>query len=78
MNSRLDILDPEVEEPVQFGVMGCDVEMLPDESLQHAGMIRHMVDDLGGREAVAVELAHKIVVLAAHPFVSSFEIHLGP
>jgi hypothetical protein len=78
VNSRLDIFDPKVEETVQLGVMGGDVEMLPDESLQQAGMIRHMIDDLGGREAVAVELAHKIVVLAAHPFVSSFEIHLGP
>jgi hypothetical protein len=56
MQLAFDIADPEIEEAAQHGKMGGDIEMLPEEGLQHVRVIREMVEDLRGGEAVAPEL----------------------
>jgi hypothetical protein len=71
MELALDVLHPKVEEAAKLRIVRGDVEVLPDESLEQAGMVRHVVDDLGRGEAVAVELASEIVSVSAHPIVPS-------
>ena len=63
MELTLQIAAPEFEKPAQFGEIGGKVELLPDKALQQIGMIRQMVDDLRGRQAIIAQL---VVLLVAH------------
>src|SRR5205814_2423769 len=60
MEPAVDVPHPEIEEFLQLGKARGDVQMLPQEGLQEAGMVRKVVDDLGGGEAVVTQLTLKI------------------
>ena len=53
---RVDIVLPEIQEAVELGELGRHVVLLPQEALQHARMIGHPIEDLGGRQPIALEL----------------------
>jgi hypothetical protein len=50
MQRPLDLAAPEVEEAGEFGEHRGAVDLLPHEGLQHAGVVRHVVQDLGRGE----------------------------
>src|SRR6185437_12595816 len=50
---------PEIEELAEVGEAGGEVEVLPDVALQHVLVVGHPVEDLGGRNAVVVELGYE-------------------
>src|SRR3546814_8561712 len=60
MNPALDVLLPEAEEPAQYRIARRQIETLPDEALQQVRMIRHVIQDLRGREPVMSELHREI------------------
>src|SRR5271155_2937259 len=53
MQQTIEFARPEIQELHQFRKMGMQVVLLPDVVLQDPGMVRHMVEDVGGGEAVA-------------------------
>src|SRR5690606_9289747 len=59
---RFDLAAPVGQEAVELGERGGDVVLLRDEGLQQARVIRHVVVDLHGREAVAFDLTNEIPV----------------
>src|SRR3546814_762379 len=60
MNPAFDVLLPEAEEPAQYRIARRQIETLPDEALQQVRMIRHVIQDLRGREPVMSELHREI------------------
>jgi hypothetical protein len=44
----LDLAAPEIEEPGQLREIRRQVQLLPDEGLQQAMVVRHVVKDFGG------------------------------
>ena len=46
MKRAVKLAPPEIEEAFQFGVGRRQIVVLPDEGLQHAGMVGHLVEDL--------------------------------
>src|SRR6266436_5856433 len=56
MELPLDIAAPKLEKPAQLGKVRGDIELLPDETLQQAGMIGKVVDDLRGRQPTFAKL----------------------
>jgi hypothetical protein len=52
----LDIVAPELEELVELGKIGREVEFLPDETLQQGGVVRQPVDDLRRGEPIPPDL----------------------
>src|SRR5207253_9071977 len=56
MQLALDVAAPEFEEGLEFGIVGRQVEFLPDEALQEGRMIRQVIDDLRGRQPVPLKL----------------------
>ena len=56
----LKIAAPEFQKTAQLGEIRGNVELLPDEALQQVWMIRHMIDDLRGRQSV---IARRLPVL---------------
>jgi len=61
----LDIADPVFEEAAQLGEVRSDIELLPDEALQQVGMIRHVIDDLCGRQSIIAQRLLVVVHLRA-------------
>src|SRR5918998_410004 len=57
----MKLADPKVEELVEDGKLRSEVVLLPDEGLQERGVVRHPVQDVGGRQAVALELPDEIL-----------------
>ena len=57
----LEIAAPEFQKTAQLGKVGGDIELLPDEALQQGGMIRHVIDDLCGRQSI---IAQRLLVVA--------------
>jgi hypothetical protein len=55
----VEIFGPEIEKLVQFGEFGRVVEFLPDETLQDAGVIGHVIQDFGGCHPPALQLLNK-------------------
>src|SRR4051794_8088738 len=58
----LEVLVPEIEELAQLGEAGGQVQVLPDVALQHVPMIGHPVENLGGRDAVVLELRYETTI----------------
>src|SRR6266478_3717099 len=56
MQLALDVAAPEFEEALEFGIIGRQVEFLPDKALQQGGMVRQVIDDLRGRQPVPLKL----------------------
>src|SRR5580700_8965208 len=56
MQLALDVAAPEFEEALEFGIIGGQVEFLPDEALQQGRVVRQVIDDLGGRQPVPPKL----------------------
>lgn len=48
MQRSVEILGPEIQELVQLGKLWRVVELLLDETLENAGLIGDVIDDLGG------------------------------
>src|SRR5687768_10557387 len=68
----VDVPGPEVEELAQLGIVGIQIVMLPDKGLQQARMVGQVVDDLGGGEAIALELQLQgSPVRSVHPLNSA-------
>src|SRR5437660_11003120 len=53
MQLALDVAAPELEESVEFGKFGGEVEFLPDEGLEQRRVVRQAVNDLGRRQPIA-------------------------
>ena len=70
MQHRLDLAAPVMEEAVELGKRGREIVLLHHERLQQAGVVRQVIVDLHGREAVAVELLGEIPVVLQR--ISSF------
>jgi len=47
---------PESQKLVQHRKLRCDVQILPDETLQQPRVVGQMIQDFGGGEAIAVQL----------------------
>jgi hypothetical protein len=60
MERRLDLAAPVIEEVVEDREFRSDIIMLPDEELQQRGMVRHVMMNFGGGEALAFELELEI------------------
>src|SRR4051812_5573633 len=56
MQLPLDVRAPEFEKAPQLGIIGREIEFLPDEALQQGRVVRQAIDDLCGREPVPVKL----------------------
>jgi hypothetical protein len=52
----LDVPDPEIEKLAQLGKVRGQIVVLPQEGLQQRRVIRQMIGDLGGCQAIAAEL----------------------
>jgi hypothetical protein len=65
MELALDITAPEFQEPPQLGIIGRNVELLPDKALQQIGVIGQMVDYLRRGQAIIGQLLLLIVHLRA-------------
>src|SRR5690349_2363774 len=52
----LEVLFPEIEELAEVGETGRQIQVLPDEALQHVLVVGHPVEDFGGGDAIMVEL----------------------
>jgi len=48
---------PEGKKATENGIIRREIEILPDKALQQAGVIRHMVEDFCGRQAVTPQLS---------------------
>src|SRR5208282_434323 len=74
MEPALEVAFPIDEEAPQHREIGADVGLLPNEALQQGGEVRHMVEDLGRRQAVVLEgrsdNAHGLHLLAVVPLTS--------
>ena len=57
----LELFQPEIEEFIELGKVRAEIVVLPDIGLQEPGMVRPPVEDVGGGQAVALELPAKIV-----------------
>ena len=51
-----EVAAPEFQKAAQLGKVRSTIELLPDEALQDSRMIRHVVEDLRRRKAVAPQL----------------------
>ena len=56
MQFAFDAAPPELEEPLELGEIGRQIELLPNEALQESRVVGQMVDDLRGGETVTTEL----------------------
>src|SRR5580765_4703518 len=56
MQLALDVVAPELEELVELGKIGRQVEFLPDETLEQGGMVGQPVDDLCRGEPIPPDL----------------------
>src|SRR5580700_5427125 len=56
----LQLLQPEIEEFVELGKVRAEIVVLPDIGLQEPGMIGPPVEDVGGGQAVALELPAEV------------------
>jgi hypothetical protein len=65
MQFPLDIATPVFEKAAQLGEVRSDIELLPDEALQQVGMIRHVIDDLCGRQSIIAQRLLVVVHLRA-------------
>ena len=54
-----DAAAPEFEKSPQLGIIGREVEFLPDEALQQGGMIGEPVDDFCRRQPISLKLQLK-------------------
>src|ERR1700733_3963575 len=80
MEAALDLALPEIQEFVQHGITRCDVEILPDIGLQNVRMVRQMIEDLSGGEAIILQLAnkgHDVLLLSKHSSVAKSHPGLG-
>lgn len=68
MQATLDLPLPEIQELVQDGIPWGDIEILPDKCLKHIRMVRQVVQDLGGGQAIILQLPNK-----AHVFQRPFQ-----
>jgi hypothetical protein len=57
---------PEMQEFVQDGKAGSDVEVLPNISLQQGRMVRHMINNFGSRQAIILKLLREVAVGSVH------------
>src|ERR1700761_283137 len=73
MQRALDLPGPEVQELVQHGISRGDVQILPDVGLQHVGMVRQVVQDLGCGQAIILRLPDR-----GHGCLASFQSTLRP
>ena len=73
MQLALEIVAPEIEEFVQHGQARGEVVILPEVGLQQAGMVRQVVEDFGGDQAIIVELQ----VERIHSHIPSFALTDG-
>jgi len=55
-----ELLEPEIEEFVQFGEYRAQVIALPDIGLQQPGVVRPTIKDVGRRQSVPFELLAKV------------------
>src|SRR5262249_45437030 len=60
MQRSLELLQPEIEEFVEFRKVRAQIVLLPDVGLQKPGMIRPAIEDVGCGQSVALELATEI------------------
>jgi hypothetical protein len=61
MELALDIAAPEFQEPPQLGIIGRNVELLPDKALQQIGVIGQMVYYLRRGQAIIGQLLLLVV-----------------
>jgi hypothetical protein len=52
----VNLLAPEFQEFVQLREFRGDVQVLPDEGLQDGGVVRQVVQDFGGGQAIITQL----------------------
>ncbi len=50
VDGALQVLGPKSEKAHEFWKVGCGVKLLPNIALDQAGIIGHVVEDLGGGE----------------------------
>jgi hypothetical protein len=60
MQATLDLALPEIEELPQGREFREEIIFLPDEILQQVRVIRHVVEDIGRRQPIALKLATEI------------------
>ena len=60
-----DIAAPVFKKAPQLREVRRDIELLPDEALQEVGMIRHVIDDLRGRQPIIAQRLLVVVHLRA-------------
>jgi hypothetical protein len=70
MERRFDLSAPVIEKIAKHRKLRGDIVMLPDEELKKGGMIRHVVADLDGGEAIALKLPTKFGIYATKPEVA--------
>src|SRR5215204_3647282 len=61
MKRPLELPGPERQEIVQHRELRCQVVFLPDEGLEQVRMVRQAIQDIGGRQPVALELTDEIL-----------------
>src|SRR6478736_1607224 len=59
---------PEIEKVDEDGETGSQIVFLPDIGLQEGRVVRHTVEDLGGRQSVAFHLADEVLGYHANSF----------
>lgn len=60
MQRTIEACLPEIQEPAHFGKIGGEIVVLPDIGLQNGFKVRNAIENMGGRQAVAVQLPFKI------------------
>ena len=68
MQRTIEACLPEIQEPAHFGKIGGEIVLLPDVALQDRRVIRQVVEDLGGRQTIALQLFFHVLVHRVHFF----------
>jgi hypothetical protein len=60
MQKALEIADPKIQELPEVGKVRMQVMLLPNVILENPRVIRQVIEDAGGRQAVSFKLATKV------------------
>lgn len=61
------IIVPECQKLTESRETRCEVVVLPEEGLEKARMVGHVVKNFGGGQAITLELSKKMPIVHAHP-----------
>ncbi|OWV71692.1 hypothetical protein ATY76_31030 [Rhizobium sp. R339] len=62
MKRPIELFLPELQEAAHLGKIGGEVVILPDVGLQNRRVVRQVVEDLGGRQTIALQLLFHVLV----------------